>query len=156
MEKYPLKKEPFIRMLSLFHDGKITNIFKDKDLKNITFFVIYIPYLAEMIDETYSFFTLKLVDCNFLSFTLWSDPHNPMFNVDHIQKFISQMGISHVRDDEIDEYITLRFISDLPFMGNEQIAPGGDLKLHAQSIELFDERGCEVPLEIIEELSSSF
>ncbi|PAB60325.1 hypothetical protein [Anaeromicrobium sediminis] len=127
---------------NIFHDGIISSIEKQQ---NDIIFSVHIPYLAEIINSRYKYFHLKLINCLEFFFRIWRE-ENKEFNINEICKL--ELEISSAENNE--QYVVIKCLVNNPDL------VGGDLCIELQDLYIYDEKGIQISIEKLENISKKY
>ncbi|MEM7298534.1 MAG: hypothetical protein AAF391_09750 [Bacteroidota bacterium] len=134
-----------VTVINAFHDGSI--IFHKKEDSN-QIWKISCPYLAEVIDPSFSFFWLSISECASLQFRPWLNSINAPEELWTNTKDIFESELDIISASIKNENIAI--ICDQHDSHFEY--SGGELLLNCKGVELFDQRKRKIRFSELREL----
>jgi len=129
---------------SIFHDGGFTTLQrKGNDIE----FQVDIEYLAEIIDPTYTAFSVALKNCHYCAFESWDDNKVRDENLDSLNTYISDMEIS--KADCANDLINVVCL-------DSRKNSGGFFFFSCGRVVVFDEGGREITLDELKDIASRY
>ncbi|MFX1238851.1 MAG: hypothetical protein ACFFAS_07235 [Promethearchaeota archaeon] len=118
-------------IFNIFHDGTIINVERqDSDI----LLKIDIEYIAQILNETYKFFYLKLINCRFFKFVDWDD-NEIIDNLVMISEMEPEILSCDVVLDGVKIFCILSMVS------------GGAIHFEAEHIKIYDHAKIEISLD---------
>ena len=118
-------------VFNLMHDGRITEARYDESELNLR---VEIRYLAEVVDDSFKFFFVTLVNCRSMAFKPWDSDGTVM--TDSTRIFDAKFDIleARVNRNYVEISCTLTPESAMPYRGGEIIVSAGGIQVYDQDL----------------------
>jgi len=136
-------------IFSVLHDGGIVSWANNEDSLTLK---VECEYLAERIDKTFQSFTIKLDEVQKLEFEPWfaeaSLPQSNCTNIDEIFQGELILSSATIEEESVRIYCDQRY--------SKYGYSGGELRLSAKAIALFDHAGQPLSVDVILQIGKEY